>query len=937
MLDDDDDDNFGDFNFGSNHPDPINNRTSSTTIDDDDWGDFVDHSSQIGDHFDLSRPQPSPNSNLSDTSPAIQWAKPQGAIPLSIFGEEEEKEEMGSDVVGSSVGFGEISFVGKESGSAKKGGSLGVGVGIDDLISNLYGPNHQIKAGSPLKSSMAFDPLNFNNSLDLKSIDSNFNVNGVHSYGSQTNFDGDALNFEANGVMSNGFQSELKNVGESIEEDDEEVDDFDGWEFKAAESVTPTGDYQNSKVDRSIQEGFDGVGKAFESTINGHNHGDSVVQSNGAVNNIDERDFGFSLDAIPVAQNGVLPNSHNKNGQNDLDNGLNPSPIERDVNDVGHVWDFKDTFSDAPDYKLEESESAIFTPNGVEVLVLNGSVDVSLFASDGISHKSGEQQNFDSSFNLNWGKEDGKSFNGNQGDNFHATGKDLNTSLVNENDDFNENIWDFKSALSDSGSNNKVERVEFATGFEAPAFGFSNGIQKNSELLSSHHKALPLSIFGDEELETTDDFSMNQDASTFVSVTREGLDNKNPGPTVSINDLISSLYSQAENNGSIKSSPEENENGIISSPRMSHSDFGNDDDDDSWEFKDASPDVNILDQTYATTLGDVPRRSSTKLKFDCYVDFYHKLNLVLNHVVHGLLENLKKAQSNACLSGEEAEVRTICEEIQIFSAELSQENIAADSFSSDIFLPENNTFSELLEMLRDPRFQILDEEFQLSERLLLAENDLRSAVELLKHVVSTLKILKLGSVEEQSNYVSIWNEIIFICFQELKHGALIWKESIQRNVGSYILSEPQGKQYICALGEIYRVAQVLRASFVLYKPWVLLGQVDPSGLISLVNECSNIWLSSGLVGALCKIDGPIDCKALLDSINAIDNLDEWGLRKHVLFRQQPICNLSLLSAESIPGMDLVVWNGENYFLKLANLWANLIGRDPPIIQHSSNR
>lgn len=194
--------------------------------------------------------------------------------------------------------------------------------------------------------------------------------------------------------------------------------------------------------------------------------------------------------------------------------------------------------------------------------------------------------------------------------------------------------------------------------------------------------------------------------------------------------------------------------------------------------------------------------------------------------------------------------------------------------------------------------------------------------------MSTLKILKLGSVEEQSNYVSIWNEIIFICFQELKHGALIWKESIQRNVGSYILSEPQGtalhstvdnfgsckladgfvsailsgKQYICALGEIYRVAQVLRASFVLYKPWVLLGQVDPNGLISLVNECSNIWLSSGLVGALCKIDGPIDCKALLDSINAIDNLDEWGLRKHVLFRQQPICNLSLLSAESIPGM-----------------------------------
>lgn len=47
-------------------------------------------------------------------------------------------------------------------------------------------------------------------------------------------------------------------------------------------------------------------------------------------------------------------------------------------------------------------------------------------------------------------------------------------------------------------------------------------------------------------------------------------------------------------------------------------------------------------------------------------------------------------------------------------------------------------------------------------------------------------------MEEQSNYVSIWNEMMFICFQELKHGALIWKESVQRNVESCILSEPQG-------------------------------------------------------------------------------------------------------------------------------------------------
>lgn len=134
---------------------------------------------------------------------------------------------------------------------------------------------------------------------------------------------------------------------------------------------------------------------------------------------------------------------------------------------------------------------------------------------------------------------------------------------------------------------------------------------------------------------------MNQDASTFISATREGHDNKNLGSSVSINDLISSLYSQAEKNGSINYSREENENGINSSSRMSRSDLGNDDDDDSWEFKDASPDVYVSDQTYVTILGDLPKQSSNQLQFDCYMDFYHKLNLALNHVVHGLLENLK--------------------------------------------------------------------------------------------------------------------------------------------------------------------------------------------------------------------------------------------------------------------------------------------------------
>ena len=77
-----------------------------------------------------------------------------------------------------------------------------------------------------------------------------------------------------------------------------------------------------------------------------------------------------------------------------------------------------------------------------------------------------------------------------------------------------------------------------------------------------------------------------------------------------------------------------------------------------------------------------------------------------------------------------------------------------------------------------------------------AEKDIRSAVDLLKEVASAVTILKLGSAEEQQYYVSTWSKILSVCAQELKHGALIWKQSLQKNVQSQILSEPQG---ICTL------------------------------------------------------------------------------------------------------------------------------------------
>lgn len=76
---------------------------------------------------------------------------------------------------------------------------------------------------------------------------------------------------------------------------------------------------------------------------------------------------------------------------------------------------------------------------------------------------------------------------------------------------------------------------------------------------------------------------------------------------------------------------------------------------------------------------------------------------------------------------------------------------------------------------------------------------MRSAMELLKDAVSTLRILKLGSREEQSNYLTTWSKIAFVCSQELKHGAFIWKQSVQKNVHDQILSNPKGKLLIIVL------------------------------------------------------------------------------------------------------------------------------------------
>ncbi|KAM1526001.1 hypothetical protein ACFX10_010391 [Malus domestica] len=1003
MAEVDDAGGFGDFKFVTAvDPKPkINGRDS--TVSDDDWGDFVtDSTSQIkaqavlsnGITYSQSPPSQIPVDPLGffvpngsaptrtesepiqvETEPAkadkTRWVKPQGALPLSLFWEEQEED--------SGAGESKVGDVANE-GFAKKESNLNVE--INDLIANLYGHNPKVvvrngsdsnfgpggpnstkkgldfsangmdlKFDAPIPNGKGnFGGLNFgSNGFDLKFDDVGSNSNtsvsnsgsgGPHTVKNGLNFSADALDLKLDALVpkengtsgglnldSNGFDLKFDGVDSNsntlglrldLEEGNGDFDeeDEDGWEFKAADlKEQGVVEVAGSKAESSaharpgIQAGI--VDEKWQANTGGSGF------SGG---------FSFDFNPKPVTQHNFFFDPLSKSKQNSAADIPNSTPVN------GNLWEFKDAFSETgAKHKLEEARAA--NPAGFGSRAHND-----FFAAfHGDPHKSGE--NFAFPFIPTSSRKHGVISDSHSSGKKEDIEKDLSSSPDVGSDD---NFWEFKDAFSESGSNIEGELV---VGGNPPAnikpsvMGFE--IQHNEVTLEENHRrALPLSIFGDDELET-DDSSIQQDISSLTTASHQVNTNKSPASNLSITDLISSLYSQVDQNTNTIHAPKPTESIMDPAPTVLESNFGGDDfDEDSWEFKDAvSSDQN---QTSIATLEDSPHDSSAKVHLDNYVDLYCKLKdetygLALYH-----LENKKKAQSGATLSGEDTTIETMEEEIQKLYNELHQHNMISDQFWSGNLSSRNTHIQEVRKLLQDPKFQVLESEYQLSQRLSLAENDLRSAVELSRHAASMLRILRLGSTEEQSNFISTWSRIVSFCDEELKHGSLIWRQSLEANVQNQILSEPQGKQYIVALGEIYRVVLVLEASAKLYKSWILLHSSNCFSFFSLLNECSTLWSSSGLDEALKSISDAIDFKydetvaALLDSMTYIHHLDAFALQNQVVvYGQEPICSLTLLTAGAVPGIKMVMWNGEHYLLTLANLWANLISPSPPELPHLS--
>ncbi|XP_058760589.1 uncharacterized protein LOC131633927 [Vicia villosa] len=880
--DEEDDESFGDFKFAS-FP---NQSLPSTSA----WGNFVNHSNHINgtttskpsDPFTVS-PDP-----LGKTANKARG----GAIPLSIFGEEEDDEPVSDS--------NSNDFFSNGGGVVKKGSDSNGSVGISDLISNLY---HQ-QNGSALKSNVG------------STSPKNSNVNDLN-------------------------------------QDEDEEDD--GWEFKSAERETGNNNL-NAKVE-TPKHGNSAVGDG------------ALFDSSAAFSDkVGEWNPGFEFSPISASHSLQL----GPKGES-IENGAGFTMFNQTFGKLAnaHSWPGSNQTLEAPK-KDNIYPAAIEALNDVGA-ASHGTVDPSLASQSHQSNGWGFDFNFKSS---SMGENSLFSESYFVTEKNHDENNKSSASPANVNVDSDVNLFESKDAVTEIGIKN-----------EKPLIASEN-----------RREALPLSIFGDDmpdknEMPDTNEHSVPQDLSPRAPVSPMQNNFNSPGSNLSINDLIWSLYSQSENKTSPNVTPKASENQIRASPELSASgldhsddfddDFGdfkdaspettlaqesaqntslnhptevtenglqtslevlnsdliNDNDgfeDDSWEFKDAISGKSTRDQASTIDHKDLLTQLSPKLEPSDCVEFFSTLKDELCNNVLFHLQNLKKAQDVAALSGEDAKVKALELEIQEFSQILRQHHMSVPvEYLSENYSPRNVNFDELLKILKEPKFLPLESEYQLVSRLSVAETDIKSAMELLKESVSTLRILKLGSGEEHSNYLTIWSKIAFVCSKELQHGAYTWKQAIQKNVHDQLLSIPKGVQYVHALGEIYRVAKIVGASAKLHKPWVLSGSIDCTSLFALLNECNSLWLASGLEEALSSISNCNNFDAdgissdLVESIKYIHELDEHVLQSYVFSEEETMCQLSALPADCIPGLDLVTWNGKHCFVKLANLWVNLISSDPP--------
>ncbi|XP_019158671.1 PREDICTED: uncharacterized protein LOC109155422 isoform X2 [Ipomoea nil] len=1000
----DDDDTFGDFTFASFLPNIPIHDPQPTIEDDDEWGDFVDFSRGSDHSNGPSQTTPFHPLAQTDLPKTAQWVKPRGALPLSLFGEDEDEEKP--DEEDKSVHI-ETQVVNEETKKLSNGSNTDSSIGLNDIIANLYNQNPQFQSGKPplhaseyvnrssdlgiselgsnsgllpvrndfgtvrnfdwnltgsgskyqaveSSSKLLSDQTGFssNTSVDvtnlserserIKSDDSliGSNTGGLSSdiTASRLSFSGRGFDYGEFGSTSktsnssfSGFNSNLDamvvsgSYGEVGDEDDDDDDD-DEWEFKDAFTEASDGGTHN-KAGSEAQEIHET--KAFgngsnrllhlfpmsngseEADSHGHYIGDmkaySVGTDNGSNGYLNSDLRGHDTSNIMAYSYLNVPN-HSV----DIFSMSNGTDLE--VLDTGDMKAFSSAFSNG---SVITNESVKAKPeardtNDLKTNLLGYSESDNHSIANGISgiiHENEVENNKPSTSAQN-------SF---IPDSYWTSEKSVSNGIADlipvvEGVETDEDFGEFTGALSDSGSKQEGELKDTDLSHELEAVKSGNKHQVNVTGFN-HKEALPLSIFGDEDLET-DASSTVEDGFICHPTSFPKIDKKQE-PVISINDLISSLYSQAEHTSSISSL--QNLSDVVEPPDSgASSNLVNDEDafgDESWEYKGGIP-RGTENKTLIFHHGDSLPSSLSIRKLDNYVDFYSELKKELSLYSKYQLGNLQEAGKELNLEG-----YNICEEDDL-EGHPSWETC----------------FHEFIEVLRKPKFQVLESEYNLSRRLSQMETDFNSAVELINHASIMLRLLTFASAKEQLIYVSVWYKMFSVCTQELKHGTWLWKQISDNDAQSYVFSNTRGRKYILGLVEIYKVAVVLGASVKLYQPWTWLNSVDFTGIYSLLDECHALWSRLGLEQAILNTSDPASTGTIrlsLDNIKSIHDLDAFALQNHIFSQKEVICRLSLLTSEVVNGMKLVIWNGEHYFVTLANLWANLISNDPPELPHLS--
>ncbi|KAL9272548.1 hypothetical protein AKJ16_DCAP07967 [Drosera capensis] len=494
--------------------------------------------------------------------------------------------------------------------------------------------------------------------------------------------------------------------------------------------------------------------------------------------------------------------------------------------------------------------------------------------------------------------------------------------------------------------------------------------------------ALPLSLFSDGIVDYVDH---HQDIliQKLPSNPKFGISSQGSG--ISIHDLVSTLYSEVLPNGQVTHTssaipgtvPDET---VAQTSQMLATSMENGDgflDDDSWEFKFASSEAAVTQQPSNPEQGVAQQLSTKPSSILACVDLYEKLR-------DELAWNIDAGNSN---DGNAGDIDGVQEANKVL-----KDGVLSHEVQPGEELPRESRLHEILELLRAPEFQVLEAEYLLSEKLQLAQKNQKSAVYLLQHVQMVLKVLTLASEEKQSAYLSTWARIVAVCAEELTNGSLIWKQAFDYNVHGQLMSDTRGQRHIQALGEIYRVVQLLRSSAELYKPWILLNSANVLGLIPLLDECTTLWSDSGLEERLENLSEVVETKncilikGLLESIKHIRDMGVLSMLDLDFTAPASFCQMTLLPLEILSGkgvdddmisvsflnmrnrrsypsdadmaktwihppnckpvdkgqgsksfcfrqspngLEVVLWNERLYFLSVANLWANLVSSEPP--------